>query len=82
MKKHIVCLGDSNTHGFNGDEIRRFDETERWACLLQKLLSDEYLVIEEGLGSRTTAFDNPITEGLKGHKELAKMLAKKIKEIV
>ena len=64
MKKHIVCLGDSNTHGFNGDEIRRFDESERWTCLLQEILGSEYLIIEEGLGSRTTAFDDPLTEGV------------------
>ena len=26
MKKHIVCYGDSNTHGYDGDTGLRFDE--------------------------------------------------------
>lgn len=64
MKKHIVCFGDSNTHGYNGDSLGRFDENERWTCLLQNLLGDEFLVLEEGLSGRTTAFDDPLTEGL------------------
>lgn len=36
MKKHIVCFGDSNTHGYCAANAGRFDETERWTCLLQK----------------------------------------------
>lgn len=72
MKKHIVCFGDSNTHGFCGDPADsadhgvRFNEEERWTCLLQKKLGDEYLVLEEGLSGRTSVFDDPITEGLCG----------------
>ena len=70
MKKHIVCLGDSNTHGYCADPADsadggiRFNEKERWTCLLQKYLGEEYLVIEEGLSGRTTCFDDPIHEGL------------------
>ena len=70
MKKHIVCLGDSNTHGYCAepwdcaDHGERFNEDERWTCLLQKALGSEYLVLEEGLGGRTTVFDDPLTEGL------------------
>ena len=54
MKKHIVCFGDSNTHGYCADPSdtvtggARFDETERWTCLLQQKLGEEYLVLEEG----------------------------------
>ncbi len=72
MKKHIVCFGDSNTHGAckdpddSSDHGSRFNENERWTCLLQKLLGDEYLVIEEGLSGRTCAFDDPLHEGLSG----------------
>lgn len=72
MKKHILCFGDSNTHGYcaepwdTEDGGSRFTENERWTCLLQKALGDEYLVIEEGLGGRTTAFRDPATEGLSG----------------
>lgn len=70
MKKHIVCLGDSNTHGYCadpadcGDGGIRFNESERWTRLLQQKLGQEYLVIEEGLSGRTTCFDDPIHEGL------------------
>ncbi|MBQ2854533.1 MAG: lipolytic enzyme, G-D-S-L [Oscillospiraceae bacterium] len=70
MKKHIVCLGDSNTHGYCADPADcldggiRFTEEQRWTQLLQKHLGDEYLVIEEGLSGRTTCFDDPIHEGL------------------
>ena len=72
MKKHIVCFGDSNTHGYCADPKDcadggiRFNESERWPRRLQSLLGEEYLVIEEGLSGRTTCFDDPIHEGLSG----------------
>ncbi len=70
MKKHIVCLGDSNTHGYaadttdTADRTNRFNEDERWTCLLGKALGEEYLVLEEGLGGRTTVFEDPLHEGM------------------
>ena len=70
MKKHILCLGDSNTHGYcadpkdNADGGIRFNEDERWTCRLQKALGDEYLVTEEGLSGRTTVFVDPIHESM------------------
>lgn len=70
MKKHILCLGDSNTHGYCADPADcadggiRFNERERWTRLLQEKLGEDYLVIEEGLSGRTTCFDDPIHEGL------------------
>ncbi|MCF2595560.1 GDSL-type esterase/lipase family protein [Pseudoflavonifractor phocaeensis] len=71
MKKHILCLGDSNTHGYCADPadcadgaLARFNEEERWTRLLQKALGEEYLVVEEGLSGRTTVFDDPLYEGL------------------
>ena len=71
MRRHIVCLGDSNTHGYCADpadcadsSLFRFNEDERWTCLLQKALGEPYLVIEEGLSGRTTVFDDPVEEGL------------------
>ena len=70
MKKHIVCLGDSNTHGYCADPADcvdggiRFTEEQRWTKLLQKHLGDDYLVIEEGLSGRTTCFEDPLHEGL------------------
>ena len=70
MKKHIVCLGDSNTHGYCADPADcadggiRFNEDERWTQRLQSLLGEDCLVVEEGLSGRTTCFDDPIHEGL------------------
>ena len=70
MKKHILCFGDSNTHGYCADNADcldggiRFTEEQRWARLLQNALGQDYLVIEEGLSGRTTCFDDPIHEGL------------------
>ena len=71
MRKHIVCLGDSNTHGYCADpndcaepERCRFNEDERWTCLLQKALGQDYLVCEEGLSGRTTVFDDPCHESM------------------
>ena len=70
MKKHIVCLGDSNTHGYCADpndcadHSVRFNEDERWTRLLQRQLGEDYFVIEEGLSGRTTCFEDPIQEGL------------------
>ena len=66
MKKHIVCLGDSNTHGYCARTNGRFNENERWTCLLGKKLGEDYLVIEEGLSGRTTCFPDPIHEALSG----------------
>ena len=62
MKRHILCLGDSNTHGYcadpkdTADGTDRYNEDERWTCRLQKALGEEYLVIEEGLSGRTTVY--------------------------
>lgn len=65
-KKHIVCFGDSNTHGYRAADNGRYDEQERFTCLLQRQLGDRYLIIEEGLSGRTTCFPDPIHEGLSG----------------
>ena len=72
MKKHIVCFGDSNTHGYCADPSdtvtggARFDETERWTCLLQQKLGEKYLVLEEGLSGRTTVFPDALHESMDG----------------
>ena len=72
MKKHILCFGDSNTHGYCAepsdcaDGGDRFNENERWTKLLEKALGEEYLVIEEGLSGRTTVFPDPLHESMAG----------------
>ena len=70
MKTHVLCLGDSNTHGYcadpndNADGGIRFNEDERWTCRLQAALGSDYLVTEEGLSGRTTVFVDPIHESM------------------
>ena len=70
MKKHIVCMGDSNTHGYCADPKDcadggdRFNENERWPRVLEKLLGEDYLVLEEGLSGRTTVFPDALHESM------------------
>jgi lysophospholipase L1-like esterase len=64
----VLCFGDSNTWGFDPASLRRYRREERWPGVLQKALGDKYHVIEEGLGGRTTVWDDPI-EGYKNGKE-------------
>lgn len=72
MRKHIVCFGDSNTHGCSPDTTDcadggwRFSEEQRWTCRLQKQLGDDFLVSEEGLAGRTTVFRDPMQERASG----------------
>ena len=52
--KSVLCFGDSNTYGVNPDTQGRWDREVRWTGVLQKLLGQEYYVIEEGYNGRTT----------------------------
>lgn len=56
--KHILCFGDSNTHGYipGGG---RYDDNTRWTRLLAKNLGEDYLIYEEGLNGRTSSFEDP-----------------------
>ena len=80
MKKHIVCFGDSNTHGHcsdpadSADHGGRFNENERWTCLLQKSLGEEFLVLEEGLSGRNTSFNDPVGESVSGYEVISPIL--------
>lgn len=64
MKKRILCYGDSNTYGYIPGS-GRYDENTRWPMVLQKLLGDDYTIIEEGFGGRTTVHDDPVEGGYK-----------------
>ena len=72
MKKHLVCFGDSNTHGYCAQSFDcadggdRFNEEERWTCLLQRALGEDWLVLEEGLSGRTSCFPDPLHECMSG----------------
>jgi len=75
--KTIMCFGDSNTYGANtAIDGERYDWNTRWTALLQKNLGfEEYRVSEEGLGGRTTTFDDPFNPLLNGAKGLEYALA-------
>ena len=62
--KTILCYGDSNTFGHDPLTRQRLDRDTRWPGVLRSALGGGYEVIEEGLGGRTTVWDDPI-EGYK-----------------
>jgi lysophospholipase L1-like esterase len=66
--KRILCYGDSNTWGFDPVTNDRFETETRWPRVLGHTLGREYEVIEEGLGGRTTVWDDPI-EGFKNGRD-------------
>jgi lysophospholipase L1-like esterase len=61
--KTILCYGDSNTWGYNPATQARYGRDERWGGVLRRELGEGYWVIEEGLGGRTTVWDDPV-EGI------------------
>lgn len=67
----VLCYGDSNTWGQNDDKnvAGRYGANSRWTGILQQQLGEDYYVIEEGLGGRTTDLehynpDKPSRNGL------------------
>jgi lysophospholipase L1-like esterase len=55
--KVILCYGDSNTRG-NTPQGDRYPVDVRWTGLLQSQLGQDFYIIEEGLGGRTTALED------------------------
>lgn len=66
--KRILCYGDSNTWGYDPVGKDRFVPDKRWPGVLGKILGNEFNIIEEGLGGRTTVWDDPI-EGYKSGRD-------------
>jgi lysophospholipase L1-like esterase len=64
--KTILCFGDSNTWGQKPDKSSRYKTDERWPGLLQGTLGDDFYVIEEGLGGRTTDLEYAKKPGRNG----------------
>ena len=62
----IVAFGDSNTWGHDPATGSRLARDVRWTGLMQRELGPGHFVIEEGLGGRTTVFDDPIEPGRRG----------------
>ena len=56
----VLCYGDSNTWGQNDDKNfgGRYTRNVRWTGKLQELLGNDYYIIEEGLGGRTTNLEH------------------------
>ena len=64
MSKRILVFGDSNTFGTppmveRDGNSARYGENIRWPMVMQKHLSPNWKVIEEGLPGRTTSLPDP-----------------------
>ena len=65
-KIRVLCYGDSNTWGYiPGTGERR---EERWTAVCQRILGDDYAILEHGLNGRTTVYDDPFNDYLNGKK--------------
>jgi len=60
--KRILCYGDSNTWGWVPSSMGTQRYSTSWPVLLRQKLGKDYIVIQESLGGRTTAFDDPRPE--------------------
>lgn len=78
-EKRIMCFGDSLTWGWvpviDGGPTIRYPADVRWTGLLQKELGEGHVIIEEGLGGRTTSLDDPTDPRLDGSAYLPSALA-------
>ena len=55
---NILCFGDSNTFGSIPGGRGRWPLYERWTSVLQDILGENYRIIEEGCGGRTTVWED------------------------
>jgi len=72
-RKRILCFGDSYTWGYiPGTNHERFSEEIRFPKVLQKLLGNDFEIIEEGLNSRTLVSEDerPGEQGRNGSQYL------------
>lgn len=53
---HILCFGDSNTHGYDSQNGSRFDLSTRWTGRLARALGEDFRIIEAGTNGMTIAF--------------------------
>lgn len=64
-RRHVMCFGDSNTHGSapmpDLDTRRRYRSADRWPGVLAAELGPGWRVIEEGQPGRTTVHDDPVS---------------------
>src|SRR5581483_11461610 len=62
----VLCYGDSNTLGWDATTGSRFPQEVRWPGLLAAKLGDGWRVVEDGVGGRTTIYDDPVLAGVNG----------------
>lgn len=72
--KNILCFGDSNTFGTN-PLGGRWGSDIRWTGRLQTLLQLEWHIIEEGMGGRTTVWNDCLGLFRNGRESLPVALA-------
>ena len=70
----VLCYGDSNTYGWIADGGGRFPRDVRWPGVLERELGPGWRVLEEGLGGRTTVFDDPLLPYRNGREYLTPCL--------
>lgn len=67
----ILAFGDSNTWGLIPGTTDRYDWGIRWTSLVQKELSNNARIIEDGLCGRTTVFEDQLRPFRKGAETLS-----------
>lgn len=70
---NILCFGDSNTYGSNPSG-GRWSRDKRWTGVLQRLLGEDYYIIEEGCGGRTTVLEDYLEPNKNGRTHLSVLL--------
>lgn len=68
--KEILCYGDSNTWGHTPVTGCRYSRDVRWPGVAQKLLGSDYFIHENGIGGRTSIYDDPLVPCKNGLKSL------------
>ena len=58
MKKRILIFGDSNVWGYIPGSGERFPEDIRWTGIVRGLLGEDCVILEDGVSSRTTLFED------------------------
>lgn len=74
-RRRVLCYGDSNTWGYVPGSGDRYPDEVRWPGRLAARLGGGATVVEEGLNSRTTVFDDPLEPGRNGLAYLVPCLA-------